>query len=502
MKELFKILLINFLVTFTIFKISPIETKNIKWNVSNNFNNSLYLAKNVELNNIDGKPAFYSINKTRHNITTDTDLYLSFDTEKMSSDETNNYKIIYKNYLISNNKSLYKKSAYFIGGKDKIELTSTADSFFQSGATLGSFSISFWIYPATFSNNETILTIGTQFFDNTKEVVENQSITAKLSNGKIVWNFEYVFSIGIIKKKMLSMESLNRILPEKWTHINLVFNSYTGIIKEYINGKEEGIIVATEDGTLNSSTLSLKFHSSNSCVINIAPSFYGAIDEFVIQKNIDESYISNYNSSNGIIVSKVKDFGPGGIILEKIIPKDLKENNSALLYYYRISNKPFHENDEISKDLMWIPLESLQITPVNIRYFQWKVMLLAGNNTNFSPRFYEINLEYKHNEPPAIPKNVRVLFDDNKIKIKWSLNTEKDLKGYKIYYGTKSNFYFGKDAGEGISPIDVGLKNNFELSGINKNEIYYISITAYDDEKHSHESGFSEEVSIRPIKTF
>ena len=100
---------------------------------------------------------------------------------------------------------------------------------------------------------------------------------------------------------------------------------------------------------------------------------------------------------------------------------------------------------------------------------------------------------------PARPIGLKTFYKDDKVFIKWKLNSERDLKGYKIYYGTKSNNYFGMAANQGESPIDVGLVNTYEITGLKKNIIYYFSITAYDDEEHVHESEFSKEVSIRPL---
>ena len=71
------------------------------------------------------------------------------------------------------------------------------------------------------------------------------------------------------------------------------------------------------------------------------------------------------------------------------------------------------------------------------------------------------------------------------------------MKGYKIYYGTKPGIYSCNDAAEGESPIIVDKINNFKLTNLKKNLIYYITITAFDDKNALHESDFSEEVSKR-----
>lgn len=71
----------------------------------------------------------------------------------------------------------------------------------------------------------------------------------------------------------------------------------------------------------------------------------------------------------------------------------------------------------------------------------------------------------------------------NAAHLTWSPNTEEDLAGYKVYYGTSSEHY------EKI--IDIGKVTQYELSNLYlyEDESYYISITAYDDA--GNESGFS-----------
>ena len=70
------------------------------------------------------------------------------------------------------------------------------------------------------------------------------------------------------------------------------------------------------------------------------------------------------------------------------------------------------------------------------------------------------------------------------VTLAWNPNTEQDLAGYKIYYGTSSNNYtMGVDAGKNVT---------YTLSGLGNGITYYIASTAYDTE--GYESDFSNEV--------
>lgn len=58
-----------------------------------------------------------------------------------------------------------------------------------------------------------------------------------------------------------------------------------------------------------------------------------------------------------------------------------------------------------------------------------------------------------------------------------------DLVGYKIYYGIASGAY--------DHSIDVGNVTTYTLTSLNKGQIYYAALTAYDTS--SNESGYSNE---------
>lgn len=72
------------------------------------------------------------------------------------------------------------------------------------------------------------------------------------------------------------------------------------------------------------------------------------------------------------------------------------------------------------------------------------------------------------------------------IRVSWDPNTEDDLAGYKVYYGTASGQYG--------APVDVGLVTTFDVLGIDDETEYFVAVTAYD--LSGNESDFSDEVSI------
>lgn len=71
------------------------------------------------------------------------------------------------------------------------------------------------------------------------------------------------------------------------------------------------------------------------------------------------------------------------------------------------------------------------------------------------------------------------------ITLAWNANSESDVAGYKIYYGTASRVY--------STVVDVGRWTNCVISGLQNGITYFFTATAYDTQ--GNESGFSAEIS-------
>ncbi len=68
--------------------------------------------------------------------------------------------------------------------------------------------------------------------------------------------------------------------------------------------------------------------------------------------------------------------------------------------------------------------------------------------------------------------------------LSWDANTESDLSGYKVYFGTAPGSYG--------TPVNVGNTTSYTVSGLSDGT-YYFAVTAFDTS--GNESGFSNEVS-------
>src|SRR4030042_17810 len=73
------------------------------------------------------------------------------------------------------------------------------------------------------------------------------------------------------------------------------------------------------------------------------------------------------------------------------------------------------------------------------------------------------------------------------IRLAWDANSEPDLAGYKVYYGTASRVYG--------TPMNVGNVTTYTVTGLTLGQTYYMAVTAFDNATPANESGYSTEVS-------
>ncbi len=70
------------------------------------------------------------------------------------------------------------------------------------------------------------------------------------------------------------------------------------------------------------------------------------------------------------------------------------------------------------------------------------------------------------------------------VTVAWDANSEPDLAGYKVYYGTSSRNY--------ATSRDAGKVYSYTIADLQEGTTFYIAATAYD--RYGNESAFSQEV--------
>jgi len=75
------------------------------------------------------------------------------------------------------------------------------------------------------------------------------------------------------------------------------------------------------------------------------------------------------------------------------------------------------------------------------------------------------------------------------LKVSWQPNTESDLAGYFVYYGTKDRPLGAR--------VDAGRQTQYLIQNLKAGETYYIVVTAVD--QNGNESEFSEQIAARVL---
>lgn len=78
-------------------------------------------------------------------------------------------------------------------------------------------------------------------------------------------------------------------------------------------------------------------------------------------------------------------------------------------------------------------------------------------------------------------------------RINWNMNSESDLAGYIVYYGTASRTYSAMSTSVGLSGDGSTGTPSKIISGLLDGTTYYFGVTAYD--ATGNESTFSGEVT-------
>jgi hypothetical protein len=122
-------------------------------------------------------------------------------------------------------------------------------------------------------------------------------------------------------------------------------------------------------------------------------------------------------------------------------------------------------------------------TPSIVNIYNFRIRV-TGTDGLYSEKDFSLTINPVGTTRPSPPTNLHIVQGGGGIRLAWDPNQEKDLAGYKLYYGL-SPWSFGE-------PIKLGKKNSYILQNLVKGQRYYIALTAYDWGKH--ESFFSNQV--------
>ena len=433
-----------------------------------------------------------------------TDLLLSFDGSKneFTGGHTQPYAVEEVNIVSSSDIKMFGDGAAgFLHHSNLVSLKPLPGSVFLDDP-LGSFTIDFYLFPHSVREEKTVFS----WYAPAIDTGGFSGVRAYLKEERLFWEFEKVFFRRVSKEwvNIIAREFHPTTLGE-WHHHAIHYDAATGLLSLYLDGEESALAWLTEDGTEYGSLLSGRFSQYLKAPIIIGEQYLGFLDEFRISRGLPIFYLGRYRDQ-GKLRSDVIALPSMGTKLVSITWDGDERNGTAIRVYCRFSESPFlpgeldEENDR--ENPPWLQVYNgvlIERGSVKGKYMQWRAELF-GTENRYTPRLLSIDIALELDPPPEAPTLVDTVPTDGGILLRWIKNKESDIKGYKVYYGASSRFYFGKGSNAGDSPVWVGDVSSYELTGLENEQVYFLSITAVDDE--DQESGFSQEYIARPSRIY
>lgn len=394
-------------------------------------------------------------------------------------------------------------SGGFINYKNVVEIEVLKNSFFFTEDPLGSFTIDFYLYPTSIYDDSEVLSWRSPVILYGGNYA---GIRCYFKDGKLTWSFENIFFDSNGKPFDFEISELNDEVLYEWHHHAIIYNSSNGLMTLIRDGKTVGLKWLTENSREGGTLLRGNITRYITEPIMIGRSFIGYMDDFRISRGTLSISPGLYRS-RGYVLSDVLDIGRASKVLR--IKWESREDVGTLIkLYYRISDVFFPPDTESTSGGLGERISFNWKTgyngavikpPQRGRYLQWKAELFGTDNL-YTPYLDSLEVLVELDKPPLAPLLVEVKPLDGGVRVKWIKNKEKDVVGYRVYYGSSSHYYFGEDADLGPSPIDVGNIDELEIKGLENEKVYFFSITAIDEA--GLESGFSREIAVRPSSIY
>jgi hypothetical protein len=397
-------------------------------------------------------------------------------------------------------------SALFNGERSGVSLEAPPGALFAPGAVWGDVSIEFWLYPATLSDGETVLSwTGTaKAGEPAKNQLAAQSLRCFVKDRKLVWDFQNFFALPAGSWFPVTLQGSRKLIPRTWHHHLLRFSARTGLLEYLIDGVPEAIAHVTDNGRESGSIALPRLGLEEAGPLVLCAGFTGFLDELRVSRRVvDDPMIQRFAGKTGTATSRIIDLGFTATRISRIEAVYTTPGDSGVEFYYQVSD--VWRNPRLLKtDTDWLPF-----TPpgdfkdtLKGRYLQLMVVLYPDGTRNLTPRVSSLRVVYEPNEPPAPPAGVIATAGNGKVTLSWRPVNELGVKGYMVYYGASPGNYLGIGATEGDSPVDAGTKTSIEITGLTNGNLYYFAVVAYDDSEPPLKSDFSPEVSARPSRIF
>ena len=371
-------------------------------------------------------------------------------------------------------------------------------SLLGPGSVFRDFTIEFWLYPAILEDGETILL----WEGNRQEgsTIFSQAIRCSIEERRILWQFDNFFRPSGGGPSEFSVTATATLIPRRWRHHMIRFDSSTGLLEYRVNDIPEAILYITDSGREGGSVYLPVIGSTGKNSLNIGSGFTGFLDEMRISSRIvDSPQLTRYRNRAGSAITRVFDLTYNNSRLISINSEFSTPGDTDVAFYYRMADTMKGWNNLPSSWKIFTPGDEFLPTTRG-RYMQVRMDLLPDGSGSQSPVVSQCTIRYEPDLPPHPPASVRAVPGDGSVSLNWQAVPEHDIGGYLIFYGKVPGQYFGTGTDAGDSPIDVGNSTSFSLTGLENGSLYYFTVVAYDSTRNLGD--FSREISARPSEVY
>ncbi len=428
-----------------------------------------------------------------------TDLLLNFDKENRW-DQSGRYilregvKINQEYYTAGVGSGVFNRGA-------KVVLEQAAGgTLFSPNATWEDFSIEFWLYAANPKEGEYI--IRWEGLGDRDGTVYSQSILVGFQGRQLVWSFTNFFQLPGNPFSFFEIRG-DPLLPRKWSHHLLRYNSDTGMLEYLIDSVPADVLYTTETGT-ESYRLYTPLVGENPGELVIGEGFTGFIDELRIDRVFHSDRLLRNYDREGYGVSPLIDLGGSQSVLQALNPISSVPGDSALYIYYYITENLLEaerarqnfqgEKSFLDSNSRWRYFDNIDDSSIG-RYLVLAYLLLPGMRADVSPSLSSLLVEYNLRIPPLAPTFVRAEREGpGRVKVSWSPSPSPGVEGYVVYFGERPGEYIYPNSPKVVE----GGETMVYLEGLVPYKQYFMAIKTYVRKDSIVYSDFSQEISVRP----
>jgi hypothetical protein len=424
-----------------------------------------------------------------------------------------------------------------------------SSALFSNNKTLGDWTISFELCPGRPESGETVFSWSSnRKHSDEKGNISNavEKILCTTAKNHLRWSFSSFFQKpGDGSNNEIVLEGRSALTPGVWSSHIVRWSHRTGLLEYLVDGRIEASAYTTISGQETPGGTVLIPMTGSSGSIVLGESYEGLLDEFRITRaweagNWAEGAMNagyRYPSSGGRIQSAVLDLGGWGAKVLRLNVKagvtNYNSENFINIYNYKDNIRTFsasyaENNQSGAEDLVfyvragesrynrdalkWQRIQpDARLSGITGRYVEIACEFAPGKGMKTSPYLEEMNVLYATPPKAPAPRGLAASSGDGTVTITWkpsawldtASNTRLAASGYLLYYGIRSGVYTDAAGPSGmrqnLSPIDVGNKLSYTLSGLENGRLYYFAVSAYNAGGPENAGALSGECEARPL---